>query len=108
MIQVSRNVYVETGLFACNLGLITTREGNVLIDTPMRPTDAVKWRNEVLKKGKVRYLINTEEHPDHTTCSSFFPGTLITHEKTRERLKKTPPEDILKSVRKTTLMSRPA
>jgi cyclase len=36
-----------------------------MIDTPMKPTDAVKWRDEAGKKGKIRYLINTEEHPDH-------------------------------------------
>lgn len=98
MIPVSQNVYVETSLFACNLGLITTREGILLIDTPMRPTDAIKWRNDVLKKGEVKYLVNTEEHPDHTACSSFFPGILITHEKTRETLKETPAENILEIV----------
>lgn len=99
MNQVSKNVYVETGLFACNLGLITTSQGNVLIDTPMRPTDAVKWRDRVLQKGEVRYLINTEEHPDHTQCSHFFPGTLITHEKTRETLAKVPLDEVLGRVK---------
>ena len=86
MKQVTENVYVETGIFACNLGLITSKEGNVLIDTPHLATDAVRWREEVLKKGEVRFLINTEEHPDHTETSYFFPGTLITHQKTREAL----------------------
>ena len=95
MKQVTENIYVETGLFACNLGLITTKEGNILIDTPMRPTDAVTWRDEVGKKGEIRYLINTEEHPDHTTCSSFFPGSLISHQKTRESLAKMPKEEVV-------------
>jgi cyclase len=36
-----------------------------MMDTPMKPTDAVKWRDEAGKKGEIRYLINTEEHPDH-------------------------------------------
>lgn len=99
MKQVTENVYVETGIFACNLGLITTKEGNVLIDTPMRPTDAVKWKDEVSKKGDVRYLINTEEHPDHTDCSKFLPGVLITHGKTREKLAKMPPSEVLERVK---------
>ncbi|MFC1869212.1 MBL fold metallo-hydrolase [Thermodesulfobacteriota bacterium] len=94
MQQVTENVYVETGLFACNLGLITTKEGNILIDTPMRPTDALKWRDETGKMGEVRYLINTEEHPDHTTCSKFFQGLLITHQKTREKVAKVPIEEL--------------
>ncbi len=95
MKQVTENVYVETGMFACNLGLITTKEGNILIDTPMRPTDAVAWRDEVSQKGATRYLINTEEHPDHTACSGFFPGSLITHQQTRAKLTKMPTEEIL-------------
>ena len=94
MIQATENVYVETGLFACNLGLITTEEGNILIDTPMRPTDALKWREVVVKKGEIRYLVNTEEHPDHTTGSSFLPGLLVTHNKTRETLAKMPMEQV--------------
>ena len=99
MIQVTDNVYVETGLFACNLGLIKTKEGNILIDTPMRPTDAVKWREEVNKKGEVRYLINTEEHPDHTQSSSFFSGALITHQQTRDKLEKVPIDEVLEQVK---------
>jgi cyclase len=96
MKKVTENVYVETGIFACNLGLVTAREGNVLIDTPHFATDAVRWRDEVLEKGEVRYLINTEEHPDHTETSHFFPGTLITHQKTRETLAAIGTEAVMK------------
>ncbi len=87
---------METGIFACNLGLVTTNEGNVLIDTPHLVTDAVRWRDEVMKKGEVSYLINTEEHPDHTETSHFFPGTLITHQKTRETLAEVGTETVMK------------
>jgi len=96
MKQVTENVYVETGIFACNLGLVTTKDGNVLIDTPHLATDAVRWRDEVMEKGEVLYLINTEEHPDHTETSHFFPGTLITHQKTRETLAEVGTEAVMK------------
>jgi cyclase len=96
MKQIKEKVYVETGIFACNLGLVTTKEGNVLIDTPHLATDAARWRDEVMKKGDVRYLINTEEHPDHTETSHFFPGTLITHQKTRETLAAVGTEAVMK------------
>lgn len=87
MIQATKSVFVETGMMACNVGFLTTRDGIVLIDTPMKPTDAIKWRNEASSKGEIRYLINTEEHPDHWQGSFFFPGVLITHEETRKKLK---------------------
>ena len=96
MKQIKENVYVETGIFACNLGLVTTKEGNVLIDTPHFASDAVLWRDQVMEKGDVRYLINTEEHPDHTETGHFFPGTLISHQKTRETLKAVGTETVMK------------
>jgi cyclase len=99
MIQVTENVFVETGLFACNLGLITTKEGNVLIDTPMRPTDALAWRDESLKKGEIRYLINTEEHPDHFQGSGFFPGLYVTHRVTRDNLEKVSTDEVIDRVK---------
>lgn len=76
MIQVSPNVYVESNNTFCNLGLIITKEGVVMVDTPMSPTDSVKWRDEITKKGKLRYVITTEEHGDHCTNSWFFPEFL--------------------------------
>ncbi|MFC1901699.1 MBL fold metallo-hydrolase [Chloroflexota bacterium] len=99
MIQVTANLYVETGMLACNLGLVTTKEGLIMIDTPMRPTDAVKWREEVSRKGEVRYLINTEEHPDHWQGSHFFPGVIVTSQETREQLEKTPADKIVEGMK---------
>lgn len=99
MIQVTKNVYVETGIKACNLGLITTKEGMVMIDVPIAPSDAVKWRDETVKKGELRYLINTEEHPDHCQNSWFFPGILITSQQTREKLAKVAPDEVIERVK---------
>jgi cyclase len=101
MIQISKNVYVENRIKACNLGLITTREGIVLIDVPLAPSDAVKWRDEVAKKGELRYLINTEEHADHCQNSWFFPGILITSQQTREKLAKEKIETVIERVKRT-------
>lgn len=86
MIQISKNVYVETGMMACNVGFVTTKTGIVMIDTPMRPTDAVKWRDEVSTHGEIKYVINTEEHADHWLGSHFFRGALVTHRETRNKL----------------------
>ena len=57
MIQVTENVYVETGFRGCNLGFVTTKQGIVVVDTPMYPTDALKWREEISKKGPVRIAV---------------------------------------------------
>ena len=55
-----------------------------MIDTPMLPHDALKWRDEISHRGPVRYLINTHHHIDHTTGNFFFPGTVVAHQGTRD------------------------
>jgi cyclase len=84
MQQVSANAYVETGFRGCNPSFVTTKEGIVMIDSPQRPSDAMKWREQMQSKGEVKYLVNTEPHGDHVTGNFFFPGTVIAHEGTRE------------------------
>ena len=64
MKQITKNVYYENTLRGCNTGFVVTDEGVVVIDTPMVPMEARKWRDEVNKCGQIRYLINTEPHLD--------------------------------------------
>ncbi|MDD5039054.1 MAG: MBL fold metallo-hydrolase [Dehalococcoidales bacterium] len=106
MKKVTNNVYAETGIRGCNPSFVVTKEGVVMIDTPQMPADAIKWRDEIAKHGKVRYLINTEPHGDHFTGNYFFEGTVVAHEGTRdailaasveqlkERLKQTAPDSL--------------
>jgi cyclase len=100
MIQITKNLYVETDMTACNLGFVTTKAGVVMIDTPMKPTDAMKWRDEASKKGEIQYLINTEEHPDHWQTSRFFPGILITSRETRDKLAEVPAARVIETVKR--------
>ena len=44
MKQLTANVFVETGLKGANHGLVTTSDGIVLIDTPHKPSDALRLR----------------------------------------------------------------
>lgn len=84
MNQITDNVYVETGLRGCNPGFVITEDGIVMIDSPQRPSDTLKWRDEMKGKGEICYLINTEPHPDHITGNFFFPETVVAHQGTRE------------------------
>lgn len=100
MQQISPNVYVETKWKGANPGIICTAEGLVMVDTPHRPSDSLKWREEVKSKGEVRYLINTEHHIDHFTGNSFFGGTVISHKIARDLILETPTERIVQRVEK--------
>lgn len=82
MERVTDHVYAATDMRGCNPGYVLTKEGAVVIDTPQLPTKAVAMREEILKKGPVRYLINTEHHMDHIFGNTFFTGLcpVVAHE----------------------------
>jgi cyclase len=107
MQKISKNVYAETGFRGCNVGFVITGEGVVMIDTPMMPVDALKWREEVSKHGKVLYLINTEPHGDHFTGNHFFEGTVVAHEGTRKAVMAASVEQLKERLRQASPESLP-
>jgi glyoxylase-like metal-dependent hydrolase (beta-lactamase superfamily II) len=86
MQQLTANVIVETRKKGANHGIVTTSDGVVLIDTPHKPSDAVKLRGEIERRGKLRYIINTEPHGDHWTGNAFFDVPVVAHEGVRKRI----------------------
>jgi len=86
MHQLTKNVFVETQIRGCNHGFVTTTDGIVMIDSPHKPSDALKLKAEIAKRGKLRYIINTEPHGDHWTGNAFFDVPVIAHEGVRTRI----------------------
>ena len=93
MEQITSNVYVETQIRGCNHGFVTTSEGVVMIDSPHKPSDALKLKAEIAKHGELRYIINTEPHGDHWTGNAFFDAPVIAHEGVRDRILNTDLEE---------------
>ena len=86
MQQISDNVLIETQQKGANHGLVATSDGLVLIDTPHKPSDAVRLKAEIERRGKLRYIINTEPHGDHWTGNAFFDVPVVAHEGVRKRM----------------------
>ena len=86
MQQLTRNVFVETQVRGCNFGFVTTADGIVMIDSPHKPSDALKLKAEIEKRGRLRYIINTEPHGDHWTGNGFFDAPVVAHEGVRTRI----------------------
>ncbi len=86
MRQLTTNVFVETGLRGSNHGFVTTTDGVVLIDTPHKPSDAVRLRAFLARHGPLRYILNTEPHGDHWTGNAFFDAPVVAHEGVRTRI----------------------
>lgn len=72
MEQITKNVFAETTLRGCNPGYVVTSAGIVVIDTPQLPSYAVRYHQEIVEKGPLRFLINTEHHVDHIFGNYFY------------------------------------
>src|SRR5437763_16082724 len=74
--KLADGVYVHTGKgFDSNSGIILTDEGVVLIDTGQH---AIEGRDILATAKKltsmpVRFVIDTEPHPDYTPSDFLFP-----------------------------------
>jgi cyclase len=79
-------VFVEIGVKGCNFGYVTTSDGIVMIDSPHKPSDAMKLKAEIARRGDLRYIINTEPHGNHWTGNAFFDVPVIAHAGVRTRI----------------------
>src|SRR6266436_7829851 len=83
--KLEDGVYVYVGKnFNSNCGIVLTQEGVVLIDSGHNPTDsrAILAAVKKLTALPVRFLIDTEPHPDHTTGHFVFspPAVIVAAE----------------------------
>ncbi len=83
--KIKDGIYVYVGKnLNSNCGIVLTQEGVVLIDSGHNPTDSREILAAVRKltQYRVRYLINTEPHADHTTGHFVFspPAMVVAHE----------------------------
>ncbi|HEY6720001.1 MAG TPA: MBL fold metallo-hydrolase [Burkholderiales bacterium] len=96
--KLKDGIYVYVGKnFNSNCGIILTQEGVVLVDSGHNPTDSRAIREAVRKLTPlpVRFLIDTEPHPDHTTGHFVFspPAVIIAAEGATESMKGRERED---------------
>jgi cyclase len=90
--KLKDGIYVYVGKdLNSNCGIVLTEEGVVLIDSGHNPTDsrAILAAVKKLTPLPVRFLIDTEPHPDHTTGHFVFspPAVVIAAEGAGESMK---------------------
>ncbi len=89
--RVSDDIYVFTSEVYAQVtaGVVTYPDGAVLIDTLAFPFETTQIKDFVEKRlgTRVRYLIYTHYHADHTNGAYLFPGAqVIGHRLSREKL----------------------
>ena len=98
MQKITDNVYVGTAFQGCNSGFIVTKEGAVIVDTPMVPAAARDWKLKIEEHAPVRYVIINEAHTDHYCGSCYLGGTVIGTEDSVRALKNAKIEDLIKEL----------
>ncbi len=86
MERLTDHVQVQTRGRGGNHGIVTTSDGLVMIDTPYKPSEALRLREELAGAPPLRYMINTEPHADHWTGNGFFDAPVAAHEGVRRRM----------------------
>jgi cyclase len=84
MQQITENVFAQAEWRGANTSFVVTSEGIVLIDVPPDAANALEWAVEIAKKGKVRFVIDTEAHHDHWITNSLFGGVVVAHQAARD------------------------
>ena len=89
--RVSDDIYVFTSEIYAQVtaGAVVYPEGAVLIDTLPFPVETLEIKDFLENRlgARVRYVVNTHYHADHTNGNCLFPGAeVIGHRLCRQRL----------------------
>lgn len=91
--QITSRVHVEVAYLGSNNSIIVDPAGLIQVDSPHRPTDAIRWAETAATFGETRFVVNTDHHPDHTIGNFWQRGEIVAHRGTRHRLLTEPPTD---------------
>jgi glyoxylase-like metal-dependent hydrolase (beta-lactamase superfamily II) len=88
--HVSESVHMLTGMGG-NIGVSAGSDGLLVIDDQYAPmAEKIAEALGTLDKSKIKYLINTHYHGDHTGSNAYFKemqdSTIFAHENVRKRL----------------------
>ncbi len=86
--EVAGNVYALFGPGG-NIGVSVGDDGMLIVDDLMAPlTERVRGALGELGEGKVKFLLNTHWHPDHTGANQDWGGSapIVAHHNVRHRL----------------------
>src|SRR3954454_19191293 len=88
VIPVSGNIYMLQGAGG-NIGVSAGPDGVLIVDDQFAPlADKIREALKGINPGKLRFVLNTHFHGDHTGGNPTFgtDSTIIAHENVRKRL----------------------
>src|SRR5919112_1871716 len=86
--KVAGNVYMLEGSGG-NIGVSVGTDGILIVDDQFAPlADKIRAALKGLNQGKLRFILNTHWHPDHTGGNEVFApeAPIIAHDNVRKRM----------------------
>jgi glyoxylase-like metal-dependent hydrolase (beta-lactamase superfamily II) len=83
MRSIVRGVFVESRYPGVTLGAIGSRDSLLLVDSPIRVEDGREWLAQLAEKGKPRYLVLLDHHPDRVLGARVMGMPILAHDETR-------------------------
>jgi glyoxylase-like metal-dependent hydrolase (beta-lactamase superfamily II) len=91
-IHVAKNIYMLTGSGG-NIGVSVGPDGILIVDDQFAPlAEKIEAALKQLHPGKLKFVLNTHYHGDHTGGNAHFgrQGQIIAHTNVRKRLGRKP------------------
>ena len=87
MQKLAPNVYLETKFIGVNLGLVVTGEGLLLVDSPLHTEDVKEWCKVASERGRPKFLILLDSHPDRVLGSRTMNLPAIAQDQTLKSIR---------------------
>jgi len=87
MRRVASQVWVEDKFPSGEIGVISSRDEVLLIDTPLLVDEVKQWLTEVETLGNVRYVVMIDSHPDRVLGTRALDLPRIAHDLTLETIR---------------------
>lgn len=97
--KIAGNVYMLEGAGG-NIGVSVGPDGILIVDDQFAPlADKIRASLKTLGQGKLRFILNTHWHGDHTGSNAAFgpEATIIAHDNVRKRLSSEQRSEFFKS-----------
>jgi len=86
MRELVKGVFLEEDYPGVRLGAVVADGAALLVDTPLRIEDGREWLAGVGARGRPRYLVLLDDHPDRVYGARGFDLALFAHHRAREAI----------------------
>jgi len=87
MQKLAPKVFLENKYIGVNLGLVVTSEGLLLVDSPLHPEEVNEWWKVVSQRGRPKFLILLDSHPDRVLGSRTLKLPAIAQDQTLKTIR---------------------